>query len=366
MSRQTPLFSSHRAAGARVVDFGGWDMPLHYGSQLTEHQAVREHAGVFDVSHMTVVDVEGPQAEAFLRRCLANDVARLTAPGRGLYGCMLNEAGGVVDDLIAYRTGESSYRLIVNAATREKDLAWLSASVEGLPVTLTERSGGVMLAVQGPQARTIAADCLPGGLREQALALESFHCCIGDGLFVARTGYTGEDGWEIVAEDPQLGLRLWDELQAAGIQPCGLGARDTLRLEAGLALYGQDLDERHSPLVSGLDWTVAWEPEERAFTGRAALESEREQGPEQTLVGLLLEERGIMRHGQVVSTGVESGVVTSGGFSPTLQRSIALARVPLSVGEHCTVEIRGAQRMARVVRPVFVRRGRPLVDLGSA
>ncbi len=366
MGRQTALFSRHQAAGARIVDFGGWDMPLHYGSQLDEHHAVRSHAGVFDVSHMTVVDIEGARAEDFLRGCLANDVAKLKTPGRGLYGCMLNDAGGVVDDLIVYRSGESSYRLVVNAATREKDLAWLSRSAAGLPVTLAEQIGGVMLAVQGPEARNLAAGCLPAGLRDQALELDSFRCCAAEGFFVARTGYTGEDGWEIVAEDPQAGQQLWDDLLGAGIQPCGLGARDTLRLEAGLALYGQDLDEQHSPLVSGLAWTVAWDPKDRDFTGRAALQAEQQHGVEQALVGLILEERGIMRHGQPVFTASGSGVVTSGGFSPTLQRSIALARVPVPVGEQCAVEIRGARRSARVVRPVFVRRGKPLVDLNPA
>ena len=366
MGRQTPLYSRHQAAGARIVDFGGWDMPLHYGSQLDEHHAVRGHAGVFDVSHMTVVDIGGAGAEAFLRRCLANDVAKLTAPGRGLYSCMLNDAGGVIDDLIVYRRGGTSYRLVVNAATRDKDLAWLSRSAEGGSVTLDERAGGVMLAVQGPAARDLAACCLPTGLRDQALELRSFHCCAGEGFFVARTGYTGEDGWEIATEDPQAGQQLWDDLLAAGIQPCGLGARDTLRLEAGLALYGQDLDEQHSPLVSGLEWTVAWTPEDRDFTGRAALQAEQQHGPEQTVVGLILEERGIMRHGQPVFSDAGSGLVTSGGFSPTLQRSIALARVPVPVDEQCTVEIRGVRRSARVVKPAFVRRGKPLVDLNPA
>jgi aminomethyltransferase len=365
-SRQTPLFSRHQAAGARLVDFGGWRMPLHYGSQIDEHHAVRGDAGLFDVSHMTVVDVGGSAATSFLRRLLANDVAKLAVTGRGLYGCMLNERGGVIDDLIVYRTGEERYRLVVNAATRDKDLAWLRRVAAGGQVAIEERADAAMLAVQGPQAIARSLPLLPESLRGTVQGFKQFHCCQADGWFVARTGYTGEAGLELILEDPQLAPALWDRLVSAGVRPCGLGARDTLRLEAGLCLYGQDLDEEHSPLASGLGWTVAWEPAERDFVGRQALTAERDAGPAEDLAGLLLEDRGVMRHGQRVTTSPGEGLITSGGFSPTLGRSIALARVPAGAKGECTVAIRGQQRRARLVDPVFVRNGRVLVDTGPA
>ncbi|MDJ0927543.1 MAG: glycine cleavage system aminomethyltransferase GcvT [Gammaproteobacteria bacterium] len=361
-AQRTALFGRHEAAGARLVDFGGWAMPLHYGSQLDEHHAVRRSAGVFDVSHMTVVDIAGSGATECLQRLLANDVGKLTAPGHGLYSCMLNESGGVVDDLIAYRRGETEYRLVVNAATRDKDLAWLRRACEPLDATVTENATSLMLAVQGPGAREIAASLLPDDLRAPAMSLKSFHCCEAGPVFVARTGYTGEDGFELIIDSEAAGLELWDKLLAAGVTPCGLGARDTLRLEAGLALYGQDLDEDHSPLVSGLGWTIAWDPVSRDFCGRAALDAEKRAGPASTFVGLLLEDRGIMRHGQSVETDAGAGLVTSGSFAPTLQRSIALARVPARAGGYCEVDIRGQQRRARIVKPVFVRRGEIRLD----
>jgi aminomethyltransferase len=365
MSKRTPIYPRHESAGARLVDFGGWQMPLHYGSQMDEHHAVRRHAGVFDVSHMTVVDLAGDGARDFLRSLLANDVDKLRQPGRGLYGCMLNDKGGVIDDLIVYRTGQSAYRMVVNAATRDKDLAWIERHAAPLDVTVDERAEAIMLAVQGPKAMELAAPLLPSGLEQSAAALRTFACCEQDGWFVARTGYTGESGWELIIDDARAGLDFWDALLAAGVQPCGLGARDTLRLEAGLSLYGQDLDEDHSPLVSGLTWTVAWEPAERNFIGRAAIQSEQSAGPRLTLAGLLLEDRGIMRHGQRVFTAAGEGVVTSGGFAPTLGRSIALARVPADAAGHCEVEIRNAHRRATLVKPAFVRNGQVLVDLDS-
>ena len=360
MTNQTSLHARHVAAGARMVDFGGWDMPLHYGSQLDEHHVVRRDAGMFDVSHMTVVDVSGPAAEAFLRRLLANDVAKLTEPGRGLYSCMLNENGGVVDDLIAYRrTG--GYRVVVNAATRDQDLTWMADVAESFDVQVAERPDRVMLAVQGPRAVERVTPLLPAGIRDAARALKSFRCVEAGDVFVARTGYTGEDGYEIIL-DQASGLALWDAAAAAGVDPCGLGARDTLRLEAGLCLYGQDMDQQTSPLVSGLAWTVAWEPDDRAFIGRGALEAERDAPGRAKFVGLVLVDRGIMRHGQRVVTAAGDGVVTSGGFSPTLQRSIALARVPGTAADVCQVEIRNACRDAKIVRPPFVRNGKILVE----
>jgi len=361
MGHQTPLYAEHVAAGARIVEFGGWDMPLHYGSALAEHHAVRQSCGFFDVSHMTVVDVMGPDATAFLRRLLANDIAKLRQPGQGLYSCMLNDAGGVVDDLIAYWTGDDRYRLIVNAATRAQDLAWLARIADRDDVVLRHRDDLLMLAVQGPAARQRVAPLLPAGLGVAALALQPFGSVLQDDVFVARTGYTGEDGFEVVLPQP-AGLVLWRALAAAGVQRCGLGARDTLRLEAALNLYGQDMDAGTSPLTSALAWTVAFEPADRHFRGRAALELQKTAGVSEKLIGLLLEDRGIMRHGQRVVTPAGEGVITSGGFSPTMERSIALARVPVAAVGLCQVEIRSALRAARIVRPPFVRNGRVLVE----
>ncbi len=361
MGHQTPLFAAHVAAGARMVEFGGWDMPLHYGSALAEHHAVRQSCGIFDVSHMTVVDVMGPDATAFLGRLLANDISKLREPGQGLYSCMLNDAGGVVDDLIAYARGNDRYRLVVNAATRAQDLAWLARVADRDDVVLRHRDDLLMMAVQGPAARQLAASVFAAGVGDAALALKPFTCLLQDDLFVARTGYTGEDGFEVILPVPD-GLTLWNELAAVGATPCGLGARDTLRLEAALNLYGQDMDSGTSPLISGLGWTVAFEPADRPFRGRAALTQQLAAGITQKLTGLLLEDRGIMRHGQRVLTPAGEGVITSGGFSPTMDRSIALARVPVAAEGPCQVEIRGALKGARIVKPPFVRHGRVLVQ----
>ncbi|MEJ2523195.1 MAG: glycine cleavage system aminomethyltransferase GcvT [Gammaproteobacteria bacterium] len=363
MGQRTPLFEEHERLGARIVDFGGWDMPVHYGSQIEEHHAVRSAVGMFDVSHMTVVDVAGGGALAFLRRLLANDVGRLGEPGKALYGCMLNEEGGVLDDLITYFLGPDHYRLVVNAATREKDLAWIGRQSAAFDVNVEERPELAMIAVQGPEARERAAALLPASGREHALSLKPFEAVDLDGLFVARTGYTGEDGWEIIlpaADAPPL----WRGLESAGARPCGLGARDTLRLEAGMNLYGQDMDESTTPLESALGWTVVWEPTDRAFIGRAALEAQRAKGPPRKLVGLLLEDRGVLRgHQKVVVGDAGEGEVTSGTFSPTLGRSIGLARVPADAGDTVQVEVRGRRLAARVVRPPFVRHGKVRVAL---
>jgi aminomethyltransferase len=356
MGKQTALYNRHVDAGAKIVDFGGWDMPLHYGSQIDEHHAVRTRAGMFDVSHMTVVDVSGPDSRAWLQLLLANDVGRLKKIGKGLYSCMLNPAGGVVDDLIVYWQGGEQYRVVVNAATREADLAWMNEMLGANRVVLNERDDLGMLAVQGPQACVIAAPLLPGGLGTAALELGAFESLDQDGVFVARTGYTGEDGWEILL-DSDAAAALWTDLVDAGVQPCGLGARDTLRLEAGLNLYGQDMTMETSPLESNLGWTIAWEPAERNFVGRPALEKQRQAGVAQQFVGLVLEERGVMRSGQRVNTAAGEGQVVSGGFSPTMQRSIALARLPVGASEQCEVEIRSAFKAARIVRPPFVRNG---------
>jgi aminomethyltransferase len=362
MAKRTPLYARHAALGAKLVDFGGWDMPLHYGSQLDEHHQVRRAAGLFDVSHMTIVDFAEPAStRALLRYLLANDVARLY-PGKALYTCMLNEAGGIIDDLIVYDRGEIGYRLVLNAATRDQDLAWIAPLAECFGAVWRERDDLAMLAVQGPDALAKLDAVLGADTVAAIRALKPFHALDANGLFVARTGYTGEDGVEIMPAATDAPA-LWDRILAAGVAPCGLGARDTLRLEAGMSLYGSDMDETTTPLVSGLGWTVAWEPTDRDFVGRAALERQRETGVSQTFVGLVLEERGVLRgHQHVYAGDREIGLTTSGTFSPTLNRAIALARVEAGVGERCQVEIRGKRLPARVVKPSFVRHGRTLID----
>jgi len=363
MSQRTALFGEHERLGARIVDFGGWDMPLHYGSQIEEHHAVRTVAGMFDVSHMTVVDVTGAGARGYLRRLVANDVGRLAHTGKAMYGCLLNDEGGVIDDLIVYYLADDRFRLVVNAATRDKDLAWIGAQAAGFDVEIKERPELAMIAVQGPEAREKAATCLPEADRDAALALKPFEAAALGELFVARTGYTGEDGWEIVVPG-DAAAALWRALEAAGIRPCGLGARDTLRLEAGMNLYGQDMDESTSPLESALGWTIAWEPADRDFIGRRALEAQRAEGAPRKLVGLLLEDRGVLRaHQKVVVEGLGEGEVTSGTFSPTLSRSIGMARVPAGAGERVHVDVRGRLLSARVVRPPFVRQGKARIQL---
>ncbi len=360
MGQRTPLYDQHLALGAKMVDFGGWDMPLHYGSQVEEHHQVRRDCGVFDVSHMTVVDVAGDQASAYLQHLLANDVARLKSPGRALYSAMLNERGGVIDDLIVYLT-DWGYRLVVNASTRDKDLAWMQAQAADFAVEINERPQLAMLAIQGPHARARTAELVSQARATLIQELKPFQGLAEGDWFIGRTGYTGEDGLEIILPAEQAPDFL-SELVGAGIPPIGLGARDTLRLEAGLNLYGQDMTEEVSPLAANMGWTVAWEPAERDFVGRAALEQQSAQGDLPKLVGLVLEERGVLRAHQVVRVnGVGDGEITSGSFSPTLGKSIALARVPAGTAERAEVEIRGKWYPVRVVQPTFVRHGKVLV-----
>lgn len=360
MGQRTPLYDQHLALGAKMVDFGGWDMPLHYGSQVEEHHQVRRDCGVFDVSHMTVVDVAGDQASVYLQHLLANDVARLKSPGRALYSAMLNERGGVIDDLIVYLT-DWGYRLVVNASTRDKDLAWMQAQAADFAVEINERPQLAMLAIQGPHARARTAELVSQARATLIQELKPFQGLAEGDWFIGRTGYTGEDGLEIILPAEQAPDFL-SELVGAGIPPIGLGARDTLRLEAGLNLYGQDMTEEVSPLAANMGWTVAWEPAERDFVGRAALEQQRAQGDLPKLVGLVLEERGVLRAHQVVRVnGVGDGEITSGSFSPTLGKSIALARVPAGTAERAEVEIRGKWYPVRVVQPTFVRHGKVLV-----
>jgi aminomethyltransferase len=363
MGLRTPLYDKHVEAGARIVDFGGWDMPLHYGSQKEEHHAVRQNAGVFDVSHMTIVDLSGERARELLKRLVANDVARLKDYGKALYTCMLNPAGGVIDDLIIYFLADTRYRLIVNAATREKDLVWIREQAAPFGVKVIERAELAMIAVQGPRARELAAPCIEADWREAALALKPFNGLQAGEMFVARTGYTGEDGWEIMLPAASAPA-TWDRLLAAGAVPCGLGARDTLRLEAAMNLYGSDMDESVSPLEAGLAWTVAWEPADRDFIGRQPMEKLRNSPDMRRFVGLLLEDRGVLRnHQKVVVGGVGEGEITSGGFSPTLGRSIALARLPAGEYDRAKVEVRGKLLDVRIVKTPFVRSGKILIDV---
>ena len=363
MGSKTPLYDKHVEAGARIVDFGGWDMPLHYGSQKEEHHAVRNSAGVFDVSHMTIVDLKGARVRDFLRHLLANDVAKLQDSGKALYTCMLNEAGGVIDDLIVYFMDESWFRLVVNAATREKDLTWIRKNAADFDVAVHERAELAMIAVQGPKARELAAPCIDAEWREQALALKLFTGMEAGDLFVARTGYTGEDGWEIVMPSVRA-PSIWDRLIAGGVAPAGLGARDTLRLEAAMNLYGSDMDETISPLEAGLGWTIAWEPADRAFIGRGPLEKLRDEPSRRRFVGLLLEDKGVLRnHQRIVVEGSGDGEITSGGFSPTIGRSIALARLPAGDYDGAHVDVRGKLLNVRVVKTPFVRNGQVRIEV---
>ncbi len=360
MGQRTPLYDLHLALGAKMVDFGGWDMPLHYGSQVEEHHEVRRDCGVFDVSHMTVIDVTGAQAKAWLQHLLANDVERLHRPGRALYSTMLNERGGIVDDMIVYRL-DDAYRLVFNASTRDQDLAWMNAQLGAYDVQLHERAELAMLAIQGPQARHKIAELVTQSRATLIQQLKPFEGAIDGDWFIARTGYTGEDGLEICLPANQA-PGFFNDLVGAGISPIGLGARDTLRVEAGMNLYGQDIHQEVSPLASNMAWSIAWEPASRQFIGRAALEAEKAAGVAHKLVGLVLEERGVLRAHQVVRIAdVGEGEITSGSFSPTLSKSIALARVPMATGDRAEVEIRGKWYPVRVVKPTFVRHGKTLI-----
>lgn len=361
MAQQTPLFEQHTQCGARMVDFHGWMMPLHYGSQLDEHHAVRSDAGMFDVSHMTIVDLKGCRTREFLRYLLANDVAKLTKPGKALYSGMLNASGGVIDDLIVYYFTEDLFRLVVNSATREKDLSWISQHAEPYAIDITVRDDLSLIAVQGPHAQEKAASLFTDAQREAVSGMKPFFGVEAGELFIATTGYTGEAGYEIALPNEKA-ADFWQGLLDAGVKPCGLGARDTLRLEAGMNLYGQEMDEGVSPLAANMGWTIAWEPQDRDFIGRAALEQQREKGTEQ-LVGLVMTEKGVLRnelpvHFTDAQGNVQKGVITSGTFSPTLGYSIALARVPAGIGETAVVQIRNREMPVKVTKPVFVRAGK--------
>ncbi|HTI18109.1 MAG TPA: glycine cleavage system aminomethyltransferase GcvT [Trinickia sp.] len=366
--KRTPLNATHRALGARMVDFGGWDMPVNYGSQIDEHHAVRRDAGMFDVSHMCAVDFSGARVREFFECALANNVGKLQTPGRALYSCLLNDEGGVIDDLIVYYFAEDFFRVVVNAGTAEKDIAWFNRlnAERGFDLAIAPRRDLAIVAVQGPNARAKVWATVPA-VQQATEPLKPFNAArvgvtpFGE-LTVARTGYTGEDGFEIIVSAMQVDA-LWQALRQHGVAPCGLGARDTLRLEAGMNLYGQDMDEVVSPLDAGLAWTVDLSAP-RDFVGRAALEA---NGSQRAFVGLILQKEngkalGVLRAHQQVQTPAGLGEITSGTFSPTMQESIAFARVPNGVqpGDTVQVLIRDKAVNARVVKLPFVRNGKVL------
>jgi aminomethyltransferase len=359
MLKQTPLNAKHHEAHAKLVDFSGWEMPIHYGSQLEEHHQVRRDAGMFDVSHMLPVDLKGEGVRPFLRQLIANNIDKLQTTGRALYTCMLHEGGGVVDDLIVYFMSESWFRLVVNAGCADKDLAWMEEQRDKLApkISITPRRDLAMVAVQGPNAAEKLWAAMPG-TRDLAASMRPFHAVVVGEMFVARTGYTGEDGFEIMVPNKAAPF-FWQALLDAGVKPCGLGARDTLRLEAGMNLYGQDMDEGVTPLDSGLAWTVDL-TDERDFIGKSALLNLPRN---RQLVGLKLLDRGVLRAHQSVFTPQGEGEITSGSFSPTLNVSIALARVPVGValGDTVEVDIRGKRVSAVVVKYPFVRNGKALI-----
>lgn len=362
MAQQTPLYEEHLACGAKMVDFHGWMMPLHYGSQLDEHHQLRRDAGMFDVSHMTIVDLAGPRTRDFLRHLLANDVAKLTVPGKALYTGMLNASGGVIDDLIVYFLSELEFRLVVNSATRDKDVEWITRHAEPYQVTVTVRDDLALIAVQGPQAQSKTQTLFSPQQRQAVSGMKPFFGVQAGELFIATTGYTGEAGYEIALLATQA-ADFWRQLLAAGVKPCGLGARDTLRLEAGMNLYGQEMDEGISPLAANMGWTITWQPEERDFIGREALEAQRAAGDGEQLVGLVMTEKGVLRNGLPVhftdaAGNMQQGIITSGSFSPTLGVSIALARVPAGIGQQAIVLIHNREMPVKVTKPGFVRAGK--------
>ena len=357
--KHTPLYQAHIDAQGKMVDFGGWEMPLNYGSQIEEHHQVRTDAGMFDVSHMTVVDFKGTQAKVFVQTLIANDVEKLKTEGKALYSCMLNESGGVVDDLIVYYINDEDYRMVINAGTTEKDIAWINAQAQGFDVSVEPKFDLAMIAVQGPNAREKVFAAMPG-VENIAGELKPFNAASLGSLFIARTGYTGEDGFEIMLPDKSAEF-TWKMLLEGGVKPCGLGARDTLRLEAGMSLYGSEMNDEVSPLEAALSWTVDLSNEDRQFVGRKALEELKNEGAKNTIVGLVLEGKGVIRNHQKVVTSLGDGEVTSGTFSPTMGKAIALARVPIDATGSCEIEMRNKLVSAKIVKPPFVRNGKVLV-----
>lgn len=353
--RHTPLFAAHSRLGARFVDFGGWEMPVQYSGIIAEHMAVRSAAGVFDVSHMGEIELRGPGALAAAQYLTANDVRRLE-DGQAQYSLLLLPGGGIVDDIMVYRVHAERLLVCVNAANTAKDLAWILEHA-GTAEVVDRSADTALLALQGPAAARIVTEL--GSV--DVAALPRFACAsttvAGVSVLAARTGYTGEDGWELFCAS-QDAVRLWEALIDAGAQPIGLGARDTLRLEAALPLYGNDLDETTTPLEARLGWVVHYDKGE--FIGREALLAQRSAGVGRRLCGFVLDDRGIARPGYpILQDGIEIGRVTSGTQSPTLGKAIGLGYVPrdsAATGTMLAVEIRGRTVPAHVVALPFYRR----------
>lgn len=360
----TPLYSQHQKLNAKIVDFGGWALPVNYGSQIEEHLAVRKEVGMFDVSHMTVSDVKGNDTLAFLSKLLANDIGKVSSTqGKALYSCMLNENSGVIDDLIVYYLNDNHCRLVTNASTNEKDIAWINKQAHSFDITFTEQPQLALIAIQGPNALNVCDTVLEPGFAQTIKSLKRFQGAFYNDAFAGRTGYTGEDGIEFIVT-AELANTLWECFIDAGVQACGLGARDTLRLESGMALYGNDLDEQHTPLESGLDWTVSLSGD-RDFIGKQNL---IENPAKFQVIGLILIDRGVLRgHQKVLINETEVGEITSGTFSPSLEQSIALARVnkdaELKPGDQVQIAVRKKQLNAIVANYPFIKNGQPTNSL---
>jgi len=358
--KKTPLNGAERDLGGKMVDFGGWELPVQYsGGILEEHQAVREHAGVFDVSHMGEITVKGPDALALLQRATCNDVAKL-GDGRAQYSGLLYPTAGFVDDLWVGRRTENDYILVVNASNSDKDFEWISDMAKGMEVEVRNVSDDyVLLALQGPEAQRVLQPMTELDLAQ--LKYYRFAPAAIDGTkgMISRSGYTGEDGFEIFLP-PADGERVFRKLIDAGVKPCGLGARDTLRLEARMALYGNDIDHTTTPIEADLAWIVKLEKGD--FNGRDVLQREKAEGPRRKLVGFEMVDRGIGRHGYPIVDGKEEiGVVTSGTHSPTLKKPIGLAYLPLGKSAPETefsILIRGKETRARVVATPFYKRAK--------
>ena len=358
--KRTPLNQIEKDLGGKMVDFGGWELPVQYsGGILEEHEAVRTKAGLFDVSHMGEVTVTGPKALELLQKATCNDVSKLD-DGRAQYNGLLYPTAGFVDDILIYRNSADDYFVVVNASNTDKDYEWLAESAKGMDVDVRNVSADyVQLALQGPVAERILQPLTDVKLGSMKYYRFGHGKVDGVPALVSRTGYTGEDGFEIYFA-PSEGPRLMRKLLDAGVRPCGLGARDTLRLEAKMALYGNDIDQSTTPLEADLGWIVKLEKGD--FTGRDVLEREKNQGPKRKLIGFEMVDRGIARHGYPVVDGKdEIGVVTSGTHSPTLKKAIGLAYLPLdksAQGSEFTVLIRGKETRARVVPTPFYKRAK--------
>lgn len=354
--KHTALHPQHVNAKAKLVDFSGWSMPMQYQSQLQEHRAVRNHAGIFDVSHMACVTITGKDTIAFLRYLVANDIQGIQ-PGKAMYTCMLNSEGGIIDDLIVYFFNDQDCRCIINAGCTDKDWAWMQQVANNFDVTLNRPNDLCIIAIQGPKAIELGRSCLPTAAAHALDTLKPFATTLVEGGFIARTGYTGEDGFEIILPT-NMATHVWQQAMTAGITPCGLGARDTLRIEAGLNLYGQDMDENTSPYEAALSWTVSLHDTERSFIGKDALIQRVNQGVTHQLVGVAMTLPGVLRNQQIITLNNETtGIITSGTFSPILNHAIGFARVSLDSPTQGTVINRKKPCQVYLTKMAFVRKG---------